>query len=80
VGAIHGRLLTAWSAAGLVGPLLINFMRDAQVKSGVPLAQAYDRTMYILAGFLVVGFVCNFLVSPVDPKYQVQQTPEARAA
>ena len=48
VGAIHGRLLTAWSAAGVVGPLLINYMRDSQVRSGVPVTQAYNVTMYIL--------------------------------
>jgi MFS family permease len=69
VGAIHGRLLTAWSAAGVVGPLLINFMRDYQVAHGVPLAASYNTTMYILAGFLVLGFICNALVSPVDARY-----------
>jgi MFS family permease len=69
VGAIHGRLLTAWSAAGVVGPVLINYMRDYQVSRGVPVAQSYNTTMYILAGFLVLGFVCNALVSPVDSKY-----------
>jgi MFS family permease len=69
VGAIHGRLLTAWSAAGVVGPVLINFMRDYQVSRGVPVAQSYNTTMYILAGFLVLGFVCNALVRPVDAKY-----------
>lgn len=74
VGAIHGRLLTAWSAAGVAGPLLINFMRDQQTKSGVPLAQAYNVTMYILAGVLIVGFVCNALVKPVDAKFHFQGT------
>ncbi|MBS2022877.1 MAG: OFA family MFS transporter [Deltaproteobacteria bacterium] len=74
VGAIHGRLLTAWSAAGVAGPLLINFMRDQQTKSGVPLEQAYNVTMYILAGVLIVGFVCNALVKPVDAKFHFQGT------
>jgi MFS family permease len=69
VGAIHGRLLTAWSAAGIVGPVLINFMRDYQVAHGVPLAQSYNFTMYILAGFLVLGFVCNALVKPVEARF-----------
>ncbi len=69
VGAIHGRLLTAWSAAGVVGPLLINFMRDYQVAHGVPLAQSYDRTMIILVGFLALGFICNALVTPVDSRF-----------
>jgi MFS family permease len=69
VGAIHGRLLTAWSAAGVVGPLLINFMRDYQVAHGVALAQSYNFTMYILVGFLVVGLLCNLAVSPVHERY-----------
>ena len=69
VGAIHGRLLTAWSAAGVVGPLLINYMRDSQVRSGVPVTQAYNVTMYILAGMLVLGFIFNSLVTPVDEKF-----------
>jgi MFS family permease len=69
VGAIHGRLLTAWSAAGIVGPLLINKMRDYQVAHGVPLNQSYNQTMFILAGLLVLGFICNALVKPVDARY-----------
>jgi MFS family permease len=69
VGAIHGRLLTAWSAAGIVGPLLINFMRDYQVAHGVALAQSYNTTMYVLVGFLVVGLLCNLAVGPVHERY-----------
>jgi MFS family permease len=69
VGAIHGRLLTAWSAAGIVGPLLINFMRDYQVAHGVALAQSYNFTMYILVGFLALGLLCNIAVSPVSERY-----------
>jgi MFS family permease len=80
VGAIHGRLLTAWSAAGVVGPYLINFMRDYQVAHGVPLASSYNVTMYILAGFLVLGFACNALVSPVDAKYDVNAIPTTTPA
>ena len=75
VGAIHGRLLTAWSAAGVVGPLLINFMRDYQVAHGVALARSYDVTMYILVGFLVLGFICNALVKPVDPRFHERVVP-----
>ena len=78
VGAIHGRLLTAWSAAGVVGPLLINFMRDYQVAHGVKLEQSYNVTMYILAGFLILGFICNALVTPVDEKFHAR--PQAPAA
>jgi MFS family permease len=69
VGAIHGRLLTAWSAAGILGPVLVNYINDAQIKAGVPKSQAYDTTMYLLAALLVGGFICNLLVRPVNPKY-----------
>jgi len=69
VGAIHGRLLTAWSAAGLLGPLLINNLRQSQIDSGVPKAQAYSLTMYIMCGLLLIGFICNFAMSAVKEKY-----------
>jgi MFS family permease len=69
VGAIHGRLLTAWSAAGILGPVLVNYINDFQIKAGVPRSQAYDTTMYVLAGLLVGGFVCNLLVRPVAAKW-----------
>ena len=65
VGAIHGRLLTAWSTAGVVGPFVIGYIRDAQIAAGVERALVYDRTLYILAGFLALGLVCNALVRPV---------------
>jgi hypothetical protein len=71
VGAIHGRLLTAWSVAGILGPFLMTYIRDVQLAHGVPKAQVYDVTMYILVGLLVLGFVCNLLIRPVDPKYQM---------
>ena len=69
VGAIHGRLLTAWSTAGIVGPVVINYIRDAQIAAGVPRAQVYDRTMYILAGMLAVGFVINLMIKPVASRW-----------
>ncbi len=62
VGAIHGRLLTAWSLAGVAGPVLVNYIRDYQIRSGVAKAEAYTFTMYLMAALLVVGFVCNLLV------------------
>ena len=68
VGAIHGRLLTAWSAAGVLGPLVIGYIRDAQIAAGIPRALVYDRTMYILTGFLLVGLIANALVRPVAAK------------
>jgi MFS family permease len=69
VGAIHGRLLTAWSVAGVLGPVLVNYVRQAQIDSGVPKAQAYSVTMYIMCGLLFVGFLCNLAMRPVNPKY-----------
>ena len=69
VGAIHGRLLTAWAVAGVLGPVLVNYLREYQLSIGVERAAAYDITLYILAGLLVLGFICNLLVRPVDPKY-----------
>jgi MFS family permease len=69
VGAIHGRLLTAWSAAGIAGPVLVNYIRQAQVAQGVPPALAYNITMYLVAGLLVVGAVCNLLVAPVHARF-----------
>ncbi|MCW6510088.1 OFA family MFS transporter [Lichenifustis flavocetrariae] len=65
VGAIHGRLLTAWSTAGIIGPVVVNYIREAQIAAGVPRDQVYDRTMYILAGMLVLGFIANSLVRPL---------------
>jgi len=69
VGAIHGRLLTAWSVAGVLGPVVVNYLRDYQLGRGVPAADAYSTTMYILAALLVVGFWANLLVRPVADRY-----------
>jgi MFS family permease len=66
VGAIHGRLLTAWSTAGIIGPVVVNYIREAEIAAGVPRDQVYDFTMYILAGMLVLGLICNILVRPLD--------------
>jgi MFS family permease len=65
VGAIHGRLLTAWSVAGIVGPLVIAAVREAQLKAGIAQNLVYDRTLYLMAGLLFIGFICNALVRPV---------------
>ena len=69
VGAIHGRLLTAWSVAGVLGPVLVNYIRQYQIDNGVPKAQAYSITMYIMCGLLLIGFLCNFAMRPVNEKY-----------
>lgn len=73
VGAIHGRLLTAWSAAGVLGPVLVNYINDYQIRQGVPKSAAYDTTMYILAALLIGGFICNLLVRPVDKKWHMTE-------
>ncbi|MDQ4146683.1 MAG: OFA family MFS transporter [Pseudomonadota bacterium] len=73
VGAIHGRLLTAWSAAGIAGPVLVNYIREFQINSGVPVTEAYDVPLYIMAGLLVVGLICNSLVKPVHPKHHYKE-------
>jgi MFS family permease len=71
VGAIHGLLLTAWSVAGVLGPVLVNYIRQYQIDSGVPKAQAYNVTMYIMAGLLVVGLVANLLIKAVDDRHHM---------
>ncbi|MFZ0847383.1 MAG: OFA family MFS transporter [Pseudolabrys sp.] len=79
VGAIHGWLITAWSAAGIIGPVLVNYIRQYQIDHGVPKAQAYNTTMYIMAGLLVVGFICNFMIKAVSERYHMKAN-DARAA
>ncbi|HEX5073307.1 MAG TPA: OFA family MFS transporter [Gemmatimonadaceae bacterium] len=71
VGAIHGRLLTAWSTAGVLGPVLVNYIREYEIAHGVAKADAYTTTMHIMAVLLVIGFVCNLLVRPVDARRNV---------
>jgi len=68
VGAIHGRLLTAWSAAGIFGPVIVNYLREYQLDHGVPRAQVYDITAYILCGLLAIGVVLNWMIKPVAEK------------
>lgn len=68
VGAIHGRLLTAWSTAGVVGPVVVTYIRDSNLAAGVPRDQLYDKTMTYLVAMLVVGLICNFLIRPVAEK------------
>ncbi len=75
VGAIHGRLLTAWSAAGIAGPVLVNYLREYQLAHGVAKTHAYDFTMYLMAGLLVLGAICNFLVRAVDARFYEHAKP-----
>ena len=69
VSAIHGRLLTAWSTAGIVGPLIVNGILDHYVKNHLAKQDAYPLILHIMCGLMVVGFVANLLVRPVDAKY-----------
>jgi MFS family permease len=69
VGAIHGRLLTAWATAGIVGPVVVNYVREYQIDHGAPRAAAYGITMYVLAGMLALGLVCNLLVRPLPERW-----------
>lgn len=69
VGAIHGRLLTAWATAGILGPVVVNYMRDYQLGLGLPREQVYNQTMYILVGMLVVGLIANLMIRPVADKH-----------
>ena len=69
VGAIHGRLLTAWSTAGILGPQLVTQLTAYQTNHGVPKEQAYNVTLYVLAGLLLLGFISNLLVRPLDKKH-----------
>jgi MFS family permease len=71
VGAIHGRLLTAWSTAGILGPMVVNYLHDTRKEQNVPFDQIYGPIFYVLAGMLVVGFVANLLVRPVAAKWHM---------
>ena len=78
VGAIHGRLLTAWSTAGIIGPVVVNYIREFQLAAGVPRDQLYNTTMYILCAMLVAGLICNYLIKPVDAKWHMSDAEVAK--
>jgi MFS family permease len=77
VGAIHGMLITAWSMAGIFGPVLVNYIRQYNLDHGVPKAQAYNITMYIMAGLFVIGFIANFLIKAVNQRFHMRPDHEA---
>jgi hypothetical protein len=79
IGAIHGRLLTAWSVAGIAGPTIVTYIRDYQLGHGVAKADAYSAAIYIMVGVLAVGFFCNLAVRPVNPRYHVPSVEVALA-
>ena len=75
VSAVHGRLLTAWSAAGVLGPVLVNYIRQHQIDNGVPKYEAYSFTLYIMAALLVVAFFANLAIKPVEEHhFEARQT------
>ena len=80
LGAIHGRLLTAWSVAGILGPVLVNYVNKFQLASGTPPARAYDRTMLLLAGLLAAGFVANLAIRPPRRETSAAAIPAAPRA
>lgn len=73
VGGIHGRLLTAWATAGVLGPVLVNYIREYQIGNGVPPGDAYTVTMYIMAGLLLIGFLCNLAIRPVSARHYMRE-------
>jgi MFS family permease len=78
VGAIHGRLIVAWSVAGVAGPALIAGLRQFQIDHGVAHNLVYDVTLYVMAFLLLCGLVCNFFLKPVDKKYWMTDQELAR--
>jgi len=69
VGAIHGRLLTAWSIAGVLGPVIVNAIADARIAAGVTGVERYTLSFSIMIGLLIIGFVCNELIRPVNSRF-----------
>ncbi|MFE9969998.1 OFA family MFS transporter [Streptomyces hirsutus] len=80
VGAIHGRLLTAWSTAGVLGPLIVNWVADRQEEAGRHGSALYGLSFMIMIGLLVAGFVANELVRPVHPRHHVSRPHETKEA
>ncbi len=80
VGAIHGRLLTAWSTAGILGPVLVNYLHDSRVAEKVPFDHVYDTIFYWLVGLLVIGLIANVFIRPVADKWFINEPAAAAPA
>src|SRR5699024_4012230 len=80
VGAIHGRLLTAWSAAGIAGPLIVNSVVESQAKAGNEGPDLYTLSMFIMVGLLAVGLVANILMRPVAEKHTIENGTKVGAS
>ena len=79
VSAIHGRLLTAWSTAGIVGPLIVNGILDHYKAAGLNRLDGYRTVLHIMVGLLIVGFIANLLVKPVSEEHWMKDTPATPA-
>jgi hypothetical protein len=79
VGAIHGRLLTAWSTAGILGPVLVNYLHDARLAQGISHAHVYDSIFYVLVGMLLIGLIANASIRPVAAKWHMSEAQVAQA-
>jgi hypothetical protein len=72
---IYGRILTAWSVAGILGPMLVNYVRKYQLDRGVPPANAYSTVLYVMSALLGVGLICNFFIRKLsDEKYEAEES------
>jgi MFS family permease len=80
VGAIHGRLLTAWAAAGVAGPLIVNGLADIQASAGAQGADLYELSLFIMVGILVIGFIANLLIRPVAESHWASADAPSEAA
>ena len=81
VGAIHGRLLTAWSTAGILGPVVVNYLHDSRVAAGISRDHVYDTIFYDLVAMLAIGLVANLLIRPVAEKwFMLPERAESMAA
>lgn len=78
VGAIHGRLLTAWSLAGVAGPMIVNVIADYQIAAGNEGPALYELSLYVMVGVMAVGFLANMMVRPLpDSVYRKDEAKEA---
>ncbi len=80
VGAIHGRILTAWSTAGIVGPLIVAYTRDGEIAAGVAREHVYDNIMHILGSLLIVGLIASFMVRPLASRWFMDESDAGPAA
>jgi MFS family permease len=80
VGAIHGRLLTAWSFAGVLGPLIVNYIADTEKDAGKGGPALYTTSLFIMIGLLVIGFICNELIRPVSSRFHEPASPSVKEA